>query len=30
MAVLAMLMYYAVLVVERRLLAWRGDGRTGR
>jgi NitT/TauT family transport system permease protein len=30
MAVLAMLMYYAVLLVERRLLAWRGDGRTGR
>jgi NitT/TauT family transport system permease protein len=30
MAVLAMLMYYAVLVVERRLLAWRGDSRTRR
>jgi NitT/TauT family transport system permease protein len=30
MAVLAMLMYYAVLIVERRLLAWRGDARTGR
>jgi NitT/TauT family transport system permease protein len=30
MAVLAMLMYYAVLIVERRLLAWRGDARTRR
>jgi len=30
MAVLAMLVYWAVLVVERRLLAWWGDARTGR
>jgi NitT/TauT family transport system permease protein len=27
MGVLAMLMYYAVLIVERRLLAWRNDAR---
>ena len=30
MAVLAMLMYYAVLMLERRLLAWRGDARASR
>jgi len=30
MAVLAMLMYYAVLILERRLLFWRAEGRTAR
>jgi sulfonate transport system permease protein len=30
MGVLAMLMYYAVLIFERRLLAWRGESRAGR
>jgi NitT/TauT family transport system permease protein len=30
MGVLAMLMYYAVLIVERRLLGWRSEMRAGR